>query len=108
MGLGLAAERAAAIVAMGGILGMVAPPINIPAMLIGTGIDLPYVGFGAPLAVVAFPLALAIVYGLGWPLVGADGRQAIAPAAWRRRRHRGGASLPALARAARTGRGRAR
>ena len=69
VGLGLAAERAAAIAAMGGILGMIAPPINIPAMLIGTGIDLPYVGFGAPLAIVAFPVALAVVYGLGWPLV---------------------------------------
>jgi len=69
VGLGLAAERAAAIAAMGGILGMIAPPINIPAMLIGTGIDLPYVGFGAPLAILAFPVALAIVYGLGWPLV---------------------------------------
>jgi len=65
--LGLSRERAAAIIAMGGVLGMVAPPINLPAMLIGTGIDLPYAGFAAPLAVGAFPLAIAVVYGLGWP-----------------------------------------
>lgn len=68
-GLGLPAERAGAFVAMGGVLGMVAPPINLPAMLIGGGIDLPYAGFGAPLALAAFPLALAVAYGLGWPLL---------------------------------------
>ena len=67
--LGLAAPRTAALIALGGILGMVAPPINIPAMLIGTGIDLPYVGFAAPLAIVAFPLALVFAYGLGWPIL---------------------------------------
>ncbi|MGE5508594.1 MAG: TRAP transporter large permease subunit, partial [Chitinophagales bacterium] len=68
-GLGLAPERVGAFVAMGGVLGMVAPPINLPAMLIGGGIDLPYAGFGLPLAVAAFPLALAVAYGLGWPLL---------------------------------------
>lgn len=68
-GLGLARERAAAFVAMGGVLGMVAPPINIPAMLIGGGIDLPYAGFAAPLALVSFPTALVLAYGLGRPLL---------------------------------------
>lgn len=69
IGLGLPRERAGALIAMGGVLGMVAPPINIPAMLIGSGIDLPYVGFGAPLALGAFPLALALAYFLGWPIL---------------------------------------
>ncbi|HNV03028.1 MAG TPA: Na+/H+ antiporter NhaC family protein [Vicinamibacterales bacterium] len=69
VGLGLCAERAAAIIAMGGVLGMIAPPINIPAMIIGSGIDLPYVGFAAPLALASFPAALLIVYWLGWPLL---------------------------------------
>lgn len=69
VGLGLPRERTAALVAMGGVLGMVAPPINIPAMLIGSGIDLPYAGFGAPLALASFPLALALSYALGWPLM---------------------------------------
>jgi TRAP-type C4-dicarboxylate transport system permease large subunit len=67
--LGLSAERTGALIAMGGVLGMIAPPINLPAMLIGVGIDLPYVGFAAPLALIAFPLALGVAYGLGWPLV---------------------------------------
>ena len=83
IGLGLPAERAAALVAMGGVLGMVAPPINIPSMRIGTGIDLPYVGFGAPLAIASFPLAIVLAYALGWPLVRATraaGRMAEASA----------------------------
>jgi len=67
--LGLSRERAAAFVAMGSILGMVAPPVNIPAMLIGGGIDLPFVGFAAPLAVLAFPLAIALAYWFGWSLI---------------------------------------
>jgi TRAP-type C4-dicarboxylate transport system permease large subunit len=67
-GLGLARERAAAFVAMGGVLGMIAPPINIPAMIIGAGLDLPYVGFAAPLALGAFPIAVILAYALGWPL----------------------------------------
>jgi TRAP-type C4-dicarboxylate transport system permease large subunit len=80
--LGLARERAAAFVAMGSILGMVAPPVNIPAMLIGGGIDLPFVGFAAPLAVLAFPLAIALVYWFGWPLiVGTTARSSLAQAA---------------------------
>jgi gluconate:H+ symporter, GntP family len=80
IGLGLARDRAAALVAMGSILGMVAPPVNIPAMLIGGGIDLPFVGFTGPLAVLAFPLALVIAYGLGWPLVSRTRRPAAAAA----------------------------
>lgn len=69
IGLGLPRERAGAFVAMGSILGMVAPPVNIPAMLIGGGIDLPFVGFAGPLAALAFPLALVLAYALGWPLL---------------------------------------
>lgn len=76
IGLGLAPARAAALIAMGGVLGMVAPPVNIPAMLIGGGIDLPYVGFDGPLALAAFPTALVVCYGLGWPLLRGGGRPA--------------------------------
>lgn len=70
--LGAARERAAAFVAMGSILGMIAPPVNIPAMLIGGGIDLPYVGFAGPLLIVSVPLALLFAYTLGWQVL--DGR----------------------------------
>ncbi len=74
--VGLSRERAAAIIAMGGVLGMIAPPVNIPAMLIGNGIDLPYVGFGLPLALGAVPLAIVTVYALGWPACRRGGRPA--------------------------------
>jgi GntP family gluconate:H+ symporter len=83
VGLGLPAESAAAFVAMGSILGMVAPPVNIPAMLIGGGIDLPYVGFIRPLALLAGPLALVCAYGLGWPLLGQRDRTVAPPAVGR-------------------------
>ncbi len=63
--LGAAPVRAAAFVAMGSILGMIAPPVNIPAMLIGGGIDLPYVGFTRPLLMVSVPLALVVAYTQG-------------------------------------------
>jgi TRAP-type C4-dicarboxylate transport system permease large subunit len=69
IGVGLSRPRAAALVAMAGVLGQVAPPVNIPAMIIGAGLDLPYVGFAAPLAMAAFPVALASAYWLGWPLL---------------------------------------
>jgi gluconate:H+ symporter, GntP family len=68
--LGAAPERAAAFVAMGSILGMIAPPVNIPAMLIGGGIDLPYVGFTRPLLLVSVPLALVVAYTQGRQLLG--------------------------------------
>lgn len=64
---GVPAERAAAFVAMGGVLGMIAPPINIPAMIIGGGLDLPYAGFGVPLSLVAFPVAIVLAYWLASP-----------------------------------------
>ncbi len=65
IGLGVERARAAAFVAMGSIFGMIAPPVNIPAMLIGGGIDLPYVGFMKPLLLVSVPLALVTSYVLG-------------------------------------------
>lgn len=79
-GLGLAPERAAAFVASGSVLGMVAPPINIPAMIVGAGLDLPYAGFGFPLALVSFPTALVTGYLVAAPLL-RKGRPAPAPRA---------------------------
>jgi GntP family gluconate:H+ symporter len=56
--LGVPALQTAAAIAMGAIYGMIAPPINLPAMIIGGGIDMPYVGFGLPLLVCTIPLAI--------------------------------------------------
>lgn len=47
--MGLPAPVAGAFLAIGAILGMAAPPVNIPAMLITGGVDMPYIGFEGPL-----------------------------------------------------------
>ncbi len=56
--LGLSKRRAGSIIAMSGIYGMIAPPINLPAMIIGQGVDMPYIGFTTPLLLATFPLAV--------------------------------------------------
>jgi len=56
--LGVPVVKTAAVIAMGAIYGMIAPPINIPALIIGGGIDMPYVGFGLPLLICTVPLAI--------------------------------------------------
>lgn len=56
--LGVPVVKTAAFIAVGAILGMIAPPINIPVMIIGGGIDMPYVGFAIPLLVATIPVAL--------------------------------------------------
>lgn len=56
--LGVPRDKAAAVIAMAAIYGMIAPPVNIPAMIIGGGIDMPYVGFAIPLLICTVPLAV--------------------------------------------------
>ena len=63
--IGIPKEKAGAIIAMGAIMGMAAPPINIPAMLIGGGVDMPYIGFGGPLFLLTIPCAIFSVLFLG-------------------------------------------
>jgi gluconate:H+ symporter, GntP family len=52
------ASAVGSFIAMLSVYGMIAPPINIPVMIIGGGVDMPYIGFEAPLALASFPLAL--------------------------------------------------
>ena len=56
--LGVPMYKAGAFIAMAGVLGMVAPPVNIPAMIIGGGVDMPYVGFEIPLLLLTIPPAI--------------------------------------------------
>ncbi len=56
--LGLPVLSTAAMVALVSMMGMTAPPINLLVMLIGQGVDMPYIGFEGPLAFLAFPLAI--------------------------------------------------
>ena len=60
--LGVPVLQTAAAIAMGAIYGMIAPPINLPAMIIGGGIDMPYVGFGLPLLICTVPLAVVTAF----------------------------------------------
>ena len=64
--LGVPRIETATIISLGGVLGMVAPPVNIPAMIIGGGVDIPYVGFEVPLMLLTFPLAILFVLMLGY------------------------------------------
>lgn len=69
MTMGVSRNRTGAIIAMAGILGMIAPPVNIPVMIIGGGVDMPYIGFALPLLALTIPLAIVIVLALGLPSV---------------------------------------
>lgn len=64
--MGIDAVSAGAIIAMGALLGMIAPPVNTAALIICAGIDVPYVGFEGPLALLTFPLAILFVLMLGY------------------------------------------
>jgi len=63
--MGIPVVDSAAIIAMAGLFGMIAPPVNIPAMIIGGGIDMPYVGFEIPLLLLTIPVAIFTVLFLG-------------------------------------------
>jgi len=64
--MGMTAVDAGALISVAAILGMIAPPVNIPAMIIGGGIDMPYVGFELPLILLTFPLAIVFALWFGW------------------------------------------
>lgn len=63
--IGIPKDESAAIIALGSLFGMVAPPVNVPAMLIGTGVYMPYEGFGIPLLILTLPLAVFSVLWIG-------------------------------------------
>lgn len=67
MTLGLSKVGTAAAVAMGALLGMIAPPISIPAMIICAGVDIPYVGFALPLLICTMPLAVLYALTMIYP-----------------------------------------
>jgi TRAP-type C4-dicarboxylate transport system permease large subunit len=77
--LGLPAPSAGAFIAMAGILGMIAPPVNIPAMIIGGGIDMPFVGFEMPLLLLTLPLALVFSWWFGLRYVRKTSWEELAP-----------------------------
>lgn len=64
--LGIPKAQTGAIIALGAIMGMAAPPVNIPAMLIAGGVDMPYIGFEGPLFFLTIPSAIFIVLLIGY------------------------------------------
>jgi TRAP-type C4-dicarboxylate transport system permease large subunit len=56
--MGMPRKAAGALISIAAVLGMIAPPINLPIMIIGGGVDMPYVGFEEPLILLTFPLAI--------------------------------------------------
>ena len=63
--LGIPKLKVAAMIAMSAIYGMIAPPINVPAMIIGGGVDMPFIGFELPLLFATLPLAISVNLFLG-------------------------------------------
>ncbi len=74
---GIPKARTGSIIAMAALLGMVAPPINVPAMIIGGGVDMPYIGFGLPLLLATLPPALLVTFLLARPYFGRGSEEAI-------------------------------
>jgi TRAP-type C4-dicarboxylate transport system permease large subunit len=64
--MGVSPVNTAAIVFLGAALSVFAPPVNIYAMIIAGGVNMPYVGFFAPLGITALLLAVFCVLYLGW------------------------------------------
>lgn len=64
--VGIPDVRIAAIVALVTTMGAAAPPVNLPALIIASGINMPYEGFTWILLVTTVPLGLFSIFWLGW------------------------------------------
>ncbi len=62
---GIPKRRVGAIIGVGAILGMVAPPINVPAMVICDVVDIAFTGFTLPLLLISIPTAIVCVLVMG-------------------------------------------
>ena len=60
--IGLAPHDAAAFIAVEATCGMIAPPVNLPAMMIADGVNMPFLNFDRTLLVISVPVALFAVY----------------------------------------------
>nr|MBN2278077.1 TRAP transporter large permease [candidate division Zixibacteria bacterium] len=58
LAMGMPRLAVGSFIAMAAVYGEVAPPICIPVMLIGGGVDMPYIGFNKPLFIASFPIAI--------------------------------------------------
>lgn len=58
---GMESNRIASFIAVIATCGMIAPPLNVPAMTIADGVNMPYIGFALPLLCLSLPPALFTV-----------------------------------------------
>lgn len=65
MGMGIPAVDVAVFVALSGVLSLIAPPVNVYAMVIAAGLNLPYAGFFKPLAIFTIVPAIFVVIAFG-------------------------------------------
>ncbi len=77
--LGIPRAKVGAMIAMSAVYGMIAPPISLPTMIIGSGVDMPYTGFEIPLLIATLPLAFAVNLALAWPHLRRIDLQAVLP-----------------------------
>ena len=59
--LGLAPHDAAGFIALLATCGMIAPPVNLPAMMIADGVNMPFLNFDRSLYLISVPVALFTV-----------------------------------------------
>lgn len=64
--MGLSKKKTTAFIFMFAILSAAAPPINLWAMMIASGADIPYVGFDVPLLAPILVVGLFTIVFLGW------------------------------------------
>lgn len=64
--MGLSEKKTAAFVFMFAILSAAAPPVNLWAMMIASGSDMPYVGFTLPLLAPILLVSALVILVLGW------------------------------------------
>ena len=64
--LNMSKQIAGAIITSASVYGMIAPPVNIIVMIIGAGMDVPYIGFNGVLLLITVPLAIATTLYLGY------------------------------------------
>lgn len=63
---GLESHDIGAFIAVLATCGMIAPPLNVPAMTIADGVNMPYIGFALPLLCLSVPPALFMVALSAW------------------------------------------
>lgn len=75
-GIGMTPSQAAALITIQAVLGMVAPPVNLPAAMIADGVNMPYAEFDWILLVLSLPLAIVSAWLIGRPLNAGEGKGA--------------------------------